>query len=131
MATRTREELEVMFQAASDLEDLLDTYAEKRHAIDPSFPEWFNIESIDEEGVTIEWEESHCGCCGSETHTARIGISDLLDTDFERVKAEMAEKKRKAQEEARKRKELERLRKEALERRQYTALKAKFEGEAA
>ena len=47
------------------------------------------------------------------------------------VLAEMAEKKRKAQEEARKRKELERLRKEALERRQYTALKAKFEGEAA
>jgi type II secretory ATPase GspE/PulE/Tfp pilus assembly ATPase PilB-like protein len=130
MSTRTREELEGLFEAATTLQGLLNTYCKQRHAIDPQFPEYVTFEDFDEDGVDYEWEEYHCGCCGPDTHRGRISIDDLLDVDFEHARQELEERKRQAAAKAKADREAAAKAQERRERAQLAALQSKYGGAA-
>lgn len=126
MATCTREELERMFESSSKLCDLIKTYCQHRHALDPKFPEYPDIDSIGDTGATIIWRQYHCSCHPPEREEEYISIDDLMDTDFVKMKEELTWRRQQKKEQHQREAEEAKRAEEARDREQLAILKQKY-----
>jgi len=126
VSIHTEAQLEAMFQAASDLDTLIQSYTRTRHDVDSEFPAYWDIDEIDEGGATLTTQEYQCSCCGPETRTEYISIADLLDHDMQRAHVAREARERKAQEEREQRAADQKKAEERRERSQLATLQRKY-----
>jgi hypothetical protein len=88
---------------------------------------WFDHFEPGEDGITIYYEVSHCGCCSPETETLCVDWEDIFDDEFqsklEARRQERIQRERDAAVERARRIDAER---KASRKQQYESLKKEF-----